>query len=409
MAHVLFAWELGAGYGHLHQMRVIARELLALGHRASFAVPDPDQARPVLALPDAEIHAIPMLRPEPDEAGFADSYAEVLLRCGYRDPTQIRRGLRRWTRMLEAIQPALIIADFSPLAMLAARVTGTRLATIGNGYILPPPVTPLPFTRAWALANPARLAEQEAEALSAINAALDARALGGRALGGRALDRLAALFDAEATFLCTFPELDQYEHRGPAEYWGALYETGMGLAPAWPAGDGRKVFGYLSADHPAFPAQIAALKRAGVPALLHAPGLDEAQAADLSGATLTVSAQPLHVAATLAACDIVIGQGAGLISAALIAGKPVLQLPAHLEQIMTLHRVARQGLGLGVPREAGADTILAILNRVLHEPAFTDNAGRFAAHYEGYAPALTAAAIAESCNAIVGNDILIKD
>lgn len=399
MADVLFAWELGAGYGHLHQMRVIARELLALGHRASFAVPNPDQARPVLALPDAAIHAIPMLRPEPDEAGFADSYAEVLLRCGYRDPTQIRRGLRRWTRMLDAIRPALIIADFSPLAMLAARVTGTRLATIGNGYILPPPVTPLPFTRAWALANPARLAEQEAEALSAINAAL----------GARALDRLAALFDAEATFLCTFPELDQYEHRGPADYWGALYETGMGQAPAWPAGDGRKVFGYLSADHPAFPAQIAALKRAGVPALLHAPGLDEAQAADLSGATLTVSAQPLHVAATLAACDIVIGQGAGLISAALIAGKPVLQLPAHLEQIMTLHRVASQGLGLGVPREADADTILAILRRVLHEPAFADNAGRFAAHYAGYAPALTAAAIAGSCNAIVGNDVLIKD
>ncbi len=57
MGRVLFAWEPGSGYGHLHQMRAIAVALRDLGHETAFAVPDPPGATPVFTESGAVLNA----------------------------------------------------------------------------------------------------------------------------------------------------------------------------------------------------------------------------------------------------------------------------------------------------------------------------------------------------------------
>lgn len=54
MSRILFAWELGGGYGHLGPFRPIAEALLAQGHELTLAVRDVERAHAVFgSLADA--------------------------------------------------------------------------------------------------------------------------------------------------------------------------------------------------------------------------------------------------------------------------------------------------------------------------------------------------------------------
>jgi UDP:flavonoid glycosyltransferase YjiC (YdhE family) len=98
----------------------------------------------------------------------------------------------------------------------------------------------------------------------------------------------------------------------------------------------------------------------------------------------------------------IVCQGIGTASAALVAGRPVLLLPEYLEQLMTLNCLARLGLGIGVARAATADAIRSAARIVIDRPNFRENAERFARRYHGFSPGLPAAAIIGACNKIVG-------
>ena len=316
---------------------------------------------------------------------FADSYADILLRCGFADETTLGARLDRWAALIRAADPRLIITDFAPTAMLAARWLGIPVAAVENGYSLPPAETPLPFTRAWEVAPPGRIAALDGAVLAVINACLVAR-------GASPLPTLAALFDTAGAFLCTVPELDHYPARGPADYFGPVYATQTGTAPDWPPGTGPRVFAYLDAAHPTFQPTLDALARKGWPTALHVRG-----GTPLTPANIRLHKEPVQLTRALAECDLVIGQGLATITAALLAGRPVVQMPGHLEQTMILHRVVLQGLGVGVLRAANADGVTLALDTLQRETAYTTRARAFADRYHGFTAEAAAAAVVEAC------------
>ena len=386
MSRVLFAWELGGGYGHADRMAEVARRLAAMGHAIAVVSQSLPLMRRVFADITTEFDEAP-LAPAGAEQRFADSYADVLLRCGFDDPAALGARLDAWGRLLDRRAPDLVITDFAPTAMLAARLAGVPVAALENGYSLPPPGDPLPFTRAWQTADPARLRSLDEAALATIDACMAARNRPG-------LGRLAGLFDVAAQFLCTVPELDHYQDRGEAAYFGPIFAPGKGEAPDWPDRSGPRVFAYVDAGNPATAHLLEALEQTGWPTVMHRRG---GGADGGGGGSVRIHAEPLRFDLVLAQCDLVVTQGLATVSGALLAGRPVVQAPAHLEQMMILHRVVHQGLGVGLLRGADLHAAKAALDMVWPDGGFADRATAFARRYHGLSSDLAADAIAAEC------------
>jgi hypothetical protein len=395
---VLFAWELGGGYGHIRRMLPIADGLAELGHAVTLAVPDVGAARRQIGRSPHPLVPAPVWRGAAAPGFTASSYAQVLEQAGYADPASLHTLLGDWLDRFAAVWPDVIVADFAPTAMLAARIAGLPIVALGNGYTLPPRRSPLPFMRPWAVSpgadpDPAG-ATAEAAVLAEINTALGLR-------GVPPLPALEALFEAQATFLCSFAELDHYEDRGEADYYGAIYDDRTGQPPMWPGGPGERVFGYLNAQHRPVAPLIDALDRLGLPSVLHVTGLPSStDAAALSRPSVRVTSAPVQVAAALEGCDIVVCQGIGTIAAALVAARPVLVMPAYVEQMMTLNRVVKQGFGHGVPGGADTDAMTSALRRLLDDAGCRRHAANFSRSYAGYSPSLATAAIIEEMSAL---------
>lgn len=397
MARITLAWELGGGTGHLQRLRHLALRFVARGHTVSLVARTPAAAWSLFAPLGVHVEPAPLLASQWVPHLATDSFAQVLLYCGYADMGALLAALLSWRGLLQRLQPDILVAEFAPTAMLAARLEGAKYAAVGSGYAVPPSVCPMPFMRPWETTPSTRLARLDADATGAINAAF------GLSAGRKAssLTALRDLYPAQQSLLCTFPELDHYPDRVAAEYFGPVFSDRHGAEPRWPAGSGRRVFAYLDGSHVSGAGFIAAAKQMGVPVLVYARGLDETDAEHASSPTVRVIAHAVQLQAALAACDIVVCQGIGTASAALLAAKPLVLLPLHLEQAMIAFRVVSQGLGVAVAESAGADELVQAVRRVLDDTHHHARAAAFAAHYHGFQPSLATEAVADSCEALI--------
>jgi UDP:flavonoid glycosyltransferase YjiC (YdhE family) len=388
--HVIFACELGNGLRQADRILPVAAGLVAAGHRVSVAMPDEAPAARLIAAAGHRVLIGPSWRAEPPPGFLAANFADVLLQTGYATPEALTSLLAGWLALFQAEAPTLVVADFAPTAMLACRVARLPVAAMGDGYGLPPTTAPLPCMRPWADVTAATLAETDGRMIAVINPTL-------RAMRAPLITRVADLFAAEATWLCTFPELDHYEGRGEADYMGEIPPPGAGIAVDWPAGTAERVLVMMDSRHRPFRPLLRALAHLRLPAVVQAWGMTPDLAAELSGPTTRVVTEPVNRDAMLADCDIVACQGSGVVAPALLAGRPVLMLPNPVEQMMTLYRVARQGLGHGLPQEADADAAAAALRRLLDDPPTRLRVANFARSYHGYSPSMATDAITRDC------------
>lgn len=395
--HILFACELGNGLRQADRIRPIARGLMRAGHRVTVAMPHEAPAASLIEHAGIPVVVGPSWRAETPTGFLAANVSDILFQSGYATPEALGGLLTGWVELFRTTAPDLVVADFAPTAMLACRVARLRLAALGDGYSLPPLTTPLACMRPWADIPPAMLVQTDGRVLAAINATLPS-------LGGRPLARMADLFRAEATWLCTFAELDHYEGRQDAAYCGEVPPQSGGFAADWPAGSAERVLVMMDSRHRPFRPLLQALERLGLPAVVQAWGMTPDLAVELSGPLTRVVTEPLNRDAMLAQCDVVACQSMGVVAPALLAGRPVLMLPNPVEQMMTLHRVARQGLGHGLPPDAGIDAAEAALRRLLDDAACRQRAANFARYYHGYKPEMATDAVLEDCLDLLESD-----
>jgi len=102
-------------------------------------------------------------------------------------------------------------------------------------------------------------------------------------------------------------------------------------------------------------------------------------------------------------CDVgICHAGVGTVEALVTAGKPVLALPQHLEQLMTGKRLAASGAGLVVdPSEPSSRDYGRVLRRLLDDPSFTTAAQAIAARHVADDPAERVARIADRCEELM--------
>ena len=234
MAKIDFAWELGGHTGHVTTLLPIARAMQARGHEVRFLLRDTKAGADLAGAADiprqgAPIWVGPPVFPEPLNFG------QILHNFGYHLPDAVRELIGAWRERLAGSQA--VIANVAPAAHLAARTLGIPSFEISQGFHVPPIGMPTPPLRDWEPAPRAALEAADRRVIDAVNGAL-------AAYGTAALASIGELFAGRALLL-TYPELDIYPERGPAEYFG-VPKSGEGSAtPEWPPGRGPRVFGYL--------------------------------------------------------------------------------------------------------------------------------------------------------------------
>jgi len=375
MATILLTWELGAGLGHLMNLRPIAGELSRRGHRVVAAMRDLSLARQMLGAELTFLQA-PFKHQRMQEINPCCTFAQLLHNIGFCDVDELTTMLGAWRAIFDYVRPDLIIFDHSPTALLAARGSPARKAMIGTGFCVPPDLTPYPNLRPWLRVDRARLDADEQRVLENANTAL--------AIANQPrLERVGELFGAvDGNFLLCFPELDCYPERSGAEYLG-IWTAKMGEPPQWPTGVGRKVFAYVK-PFPALPQLLHELCRLANATLIYAPGIDPRLQKQFTSDRVCYAAAPVEMEQAARECDVAILNGTFASSAAmLLAGKPALHVPIFLEQATNARAVERLGAGISAP-STNAAAIIAGLRTLLALDQYASAARRFAAKYAGF-------------------------
>ena len=402
MASILYAWEFGANLGHIGTFLPVARELRRRGHRVHWVVTHPHQAARLLPRENFAWLQAPTL-PEARRDGPPLNYADILLRFGYANEHDLLGLTVAWRELLRLTAAELVLADHAPTAILAARSLHIPVMLFGGGFFAPPQINPTPNMRPWLEVSAEALRRADALALSRVNAVL-------ASFGKTPLSYLAELFRVAEDALLTFPELDHYADRGPANYWGTL-PAAVASPPQWPSDHAIRVFAYLRPESAHFAAALQALQelsRRDAAVLVFAPGIDEAQRARHAGpqlsSQLSFTREPvdLNQVARQAHAAVTYASPAATI-AFLLAGKPALMMPGHLEQYLFAKRVEDMGAGRLLSPELAAQDLPHLLQQVLHDPELRANAAAFARKYAHFDQTQVQTHIVARIEALVGS------
>jgi UDP:flavonoid glycosyltransferase YjiC (YdhE family) len=376
VSSVLYAWEFGANLGHIGTFLPIARELRNHGSTVHWVVTHPHQAARLLPKAGFDWLQAPTMQEQKRE-GPPLSYADILLRFGYADGTDLLGLVVAWRELLRLSGANVVLADHAPTAILAARTLDIPVMLFGSGFFAPPPVHPTPNMRPWSPVSGEYLLATDRLALQSINAVL-------AGYGRPPLNAIAQLFQVAEDSLLSFPELDHYPARGPARYWGML-PAAVAADSTWPAVPGPRVFSYLRPETPHLEAALQSLHGLSGSVLIYAPGLPAELVQRYSAPHVAFSPAPvdLNKVAHQADAGLTYASPAATV-AFLMAGKPVLMIPGHLEQFLFAKRVEEMGAGLIQNPEQAPHNLATMLRQVLAEPGFRANAGAFAAKYANF-------------------------
>lgn len=377
MAKILFAWELGAGLGHVTCQRPVASGLRARGHDVVLAVRDVRSAAAVFA--DDRLAFVPCPYQSwrvPTRFRPLKSYAHLLHGIGFNSAASLAALCLAWRHLYELVDPDLIVFDHSPTALLAARGHRARRALLGTGFCAPPPVSPLPQLRPWTRTDLARLARDEDEILAIANAAL-------KRIHLPPLKRMADLYgQVDSNLLTTFAELDQFGPREDVRYWGVQLSC-PAKPPRWPAVAGKKIFAYVKRS-PGLPDLLGTLKKLRQPTLVFGGWVNDAVRQRFQTDTLVLESEPLDVRRVAAECDLaVLNATHGATAEFLLHGVPLLQLPIFIEQQLTARNTVDMGAGLAANRK-DSKAVDARLQQLLSTDRYRRGAERFAAKYAGF-------------------------
>ena len=380
MARIAFAWEMGGELGHAMACNSLALAMRARGHHVAFIFRELHGLSHLPTIAAHDIFQAPVSLSEGEGQPIPSSLADILIGCGYDRPQHLAGILAAWFSIFERWKPDLVVTDFSPTALLAARVMGLRRVSYSNGFSVPPRVTPLPAFRFDQGVSPEKLAQSDARALATVNGAL-AR------FGVAPLATLAQQLETEEDFLATFPELDSYGSRPATGYWGPRVSFDIGADVRWPEGHGKRIAVYIKPSLSHIDVVIDALASSPHRVAAFIPDLDPARAAKLRSPSRIVSDRPIRLGPLLKDCDLLVSHGGNICPGSLMSGVPQIVFPTQYEQFLTAHRIAKLGAGAWVGPEAPAGAVAAALDRLLTDPSFKSAAKAYAARYPDYSPA----------------------
>ena len=168
MGEISFTWELSQNHGHITRVMPLRERLHKQGHRSHLILRDLSRLHHLVKEEAPTAFQAPLWLPKLINASQPLNYADILLGAGYADTLGLRALTNAWMRLFELNRSALVIADHSPTAMLAARIMQIPCVALGSGFGSPPLLTPLPSLCWWQEADSERLQSSEDLVLNSI-------------------------------------------------------------------------------------------------------------------------------------------------------------------------------------------------------------------------------------------------
>jgi len=397
LSKILFTWELGEGTGHIMPYVELISRLTAQGHQVHFALRSLHKAYDLFHDSGVIWHQAPLVLPRHVKVIMPiDSYAKILYHAGHDKPGRLSGLFTAWQNLFSLIEPDLIVFDYSPTAMLAARTSRIKTIAIGTGFHLPPRIRPMSFVdpELGIHQNDDEILSFENRVLETINAALTLTNM-------EPIARFTDLLEADEIILRTLPELDHYTGRTNASYAGIM-KSPPGELPLWPPTPGPKVFAYLKSFE-TLPALLETLNRKCYPTLIYGDKIPEEIMQRFSSETLNFVQRPLDMEAIGQTADIAIcNAGHGSTTELLLSGVPLLLLPLNGEQNLVANNVERLGAGLSAPHlhPLGMEHKLDML---LKEPGYRESAQKFSQSYRGTNVSNLTDNVLDTINALLSN------
>ena len=394
---ILLANEFGAGRGHLVTLRQLAR---AFGDGFVFdAALCRRQHDDIMQSIGAYIYDGPRLiyrnarRTGPD-AVRTSTWGEFLGDLGFSREARIAEIVAWWRHVIQSRQIAMVIADYAPLALLAARSLNVPSLATGTGYGLPPwQMTAFPMLRP---ENNIRL-HDEAEMLAHVNRVATRHGL-------PPLRGLPEVYRASCTLVRTLPFLDPYRPWRVDGYLPPVTDVGPVVAS-----EGREVFLYFSTTEMEDPQVVDAVARLPLPRRGYLPGAPAGVAARLASSGMIVETAPVPVADIARRSRLVVNAGQhGILALGLYAGLPQVCLPQHLEQAWHARAAETGGVARVIDAQSrSSDAIMATISAVYHDDAMFAQAGQMArdlrAGLDAHPDEITARTIAPLIAALRGD------
>lgn len=338
MARVLFAWEMGGGVGYVDRLSQVAAALEAEGHEPVFVVRDLIATSGYFAGRSWIVMQAPMAVGllHPTQPSFVPgSYADLLAVNNFANAEHLFRLAHAWHMLFLALQPALIVAEYAPVATLAAHGRIPVIA-MGHGYIMPPP-----DAREFPIFDPAaqRFAPPEkiAEAVRAVQ----------QRLGGAVADSVPAIIGGTRHFVTAFAETDPYAgFRGQPDS-GPLESIPPPTGPSGPP----SFYAYLSATHPQLRVILQSLVECGLPGAAYVKRITPEIRQYLVERKVHVFDRPPPLADVTRGAHVVVHHGgAGTLAAAMGAGRPQVLWPEVADQQVSADTIDRLGVSVHARR-----------------------------------------------------------
>ncbi len=344
MATMLLAWELGEGLGHDQCLLRIGRALAAEGHRPVFALGNVTESWRQFQQESFPVLQAPYWNWWPGRRSFmAGSYADVLAVRGWEKVETLLPLVESWQRLIDYINPALIIADHAPTLCLAA-YRRVPIVQVGAWFSLPP--ANAPTFPALVPGRPPVIAQEKLLAVVQEVQQLRKRPVP---------PALTDVFAATDRFPISFAELDPYQAVRQEAVWQpfdplpSLAQEKAGL-PSF--------FAYLRADNPSVEQWLCDAARTGIKGSAYLRGASAALKERLRQHGLAVADEPVPLSEALKQNTIILHHGGSTTAnMAFAAGVPQLVFPQHLEQGLTANLLAKLGVGMIVPPGATGDAV----------------------------------------------------
>jgi hypothetical protein len=385
MANFFIGWELGGGLGHAGRLKPLAAGLAARGHGVTMWLRELVQTGRVLA--DLAVPRLQAPMWQHRTHGLPDaqvSLPEILLGCGYLQAEHLGALVDGWLTAMAMTKAQAVLVDYAPTALIAARIAGLPAASIGMGFWIPPQLQPIPPFRDWEPIAPGRVERAEQQVLASVNSVL-------RGHGAQPLGQLSQLFPGDMPLLCSWPEIDHYQRPAdePTDWLGPNFLPDAGLAPAWPAGDGPRVFAYLKTAHPDHADVLRALAALGCRVECYLPEVSAGRAPPVASPRIHYARGPVDLGQTCADADLMVCHaGQATLVQALLQGVPLLLLPMQAEQYLMARQVERSGAGINAAQRQRPTDFKALVAGLLAEHSPQRRGARaFAERYRGFSHA----------------------